>query len=186
MADQQWRLLKQRTIGEDTLLEVQQNDYELPNGSRAERYFLLKEQDAVHVVAVTPGQEILLVRQYRVGADSVLLEFPAGFMEPGDDDPLERARAELREETGYEAEEWHDLGYLDPAVHRIRKREYCFLALGARRVGEQDLDETETVRAELVALDRVRQLAAEGQITSATALAVLCKVMLWMERRSPR
>jgi 8-oxo-dGTP pyrophosphatase MutT (NUDIX family) len=183
MADDRWRLLRQQPLARDKFIEVFENDYELPDGKRMEGYIVLREHDSVQIVALTPEREILLVRQYRVGADDFLYECPAGFLEAGETNPLERAQDELREETGYEADEWHDLGGFYPSPHRLRKTEYCFLALGARQAGDQQLDQTESVTWESMPLDAVRQMVLDGRITAAHTLALLFKAMLFLEHR---
>ena len=181
MPEEKWRLVHQQTLEQNKFLEIRKHDYELPDGSRLEGFYFLQERNGVHIVVVTGQREMLLVRQYRAGIDAFAYECPAGFVEDGDEDVLERAKRELREETGYAAERWYPLGVIHPSPHRTRKTDHCFLALDARRVAEQDLDSTEFVQYERVPLDQVWQMIREGQITSASAIAVLFKAMLRME-----
>ena len=181
MAEEKWRLVRRETLEQDEFLEVSKHDYELPDGSRMEGFYFLRERDGVHIVVVTGQREVLLVRQYRAGIDAFTYECPAGFREDDDEDMVEQARRELREETGYEAERWYALGVIHPAPHRVRKTDHAFLALDARQVTEQQLDSTEFVQFERVPLDKVWQMIREGEITSAGTIAVLCKAMLRME-----
>jgi len=184
MAEAKWRATREQTLGQDSFVTLRRNDYELPDGSRLDAYYLLNERPGVNIVAVTEREEILLVRQYRVGIDAFIYECPAGFLEDDDQDVLERAQRELREETGHEADEWHSLGVMHAAPHRMRKEEHCYLALHARQVGGQDLDETESLRFGRFPLDKVRDMVREGQITSATTLGLLFKAMLRLEQLS--
>ncbi len=181
---EKWRLIKEERIADDKFLEVRRSDIELPNGERLEGYLTLTEADSVHIVPITAQDETLLVRQYRYGIDDWSYECPAGFLEAGESDPVERAKRELREETGYEAEQWIALGVAHPTINRMRKTEHCFLALGARRVGEQELDETESAQWRRVSLRQVRAMIADGKITSSSALAALCKALVALEERS--
>ncbi|HZB95179.1 MAG TPA: NUDIX hydrolase [Herpetosiphonaceae bacterium] len=181
MAEETWRPLKEAVVGHDDFLEVRRGDYEVPGGKHVEGYWTFRERDSVHIAAVTPDRELLLVRQYRLGPDAFLYECPAGFLEQGETDPLERAKGELREETGYQTERWHSLGVFHETVNRMRKNSYCFLALDARQVAEQKLDSTESVRFERVPLAEVRRMVRDGEITAANTLALLCKALLFME-----
>ena len=148
-----------------------------------EDFLVLSERDGVHVAAITPENDVLLVQQYRAGIDGFTLECPAGFLEDGED-PLERAQSELREETGYEAESWHLLGMLNPMPHRAHKTEHVFLALDARRRAGQDLDEAEYVRWRRVPLAQIEQMILGGSITSSTIIALFYLVRSYLEQRA--
>ena len=181
MPEEKWRVLQEATVGHDDFLEVRRGDYEVPGGKHIEGFWTFRERDSVHIAAVTPERELLLVRQYRLGPDAFLYECPAGFLEDGETDPLERARRELHEETGSQSERWHALGVFHETVNRMRKTCYCFLALDARQVAEQELDSTEAVQFERMPLAEVRRMVRDGEITAANTLALLCKAMLFME-----
>lgn len=176
--DDRWRLVRRRLLIEDPWLEVYENDYELPDGSRMEGYHVLRERDGVIIVALTREQEVLLVRQYRPGIAESVYELPAGFMEPGETDQLERAKIELAEETGYIADEWRSLGPVHDAPHRIEKTSYCFLALNARHKMEQHQDQTEFVRYQRFALAEVLRMIEHNEITSAVMVAAFLKALL--------
>lgn len=181
MPEEKWRLLREETVGHDDFLEVHKGDYELPGDKHIEGFWTFQERDSVHIAAVTPECELLLVRQYRLGLDAFLYECPAGFLEAGETDLLERAKRELREETGYQTQSWHALGLFHETVNRMRKNSYCFLALDARQVAEQKLDSTEAVQFERVPPAEVRRMVRDDVITAANTLALLCKALLFME-----
>ena len=183
MPEEKWRLVRQQTLGQDKFVKVRQHDYELPDGSRMEGFYLLEERTGVNIVAVTAQNTLLLVRQYRAGMDSVTYECPAGFLEDGED-ALHRAKRELLEETGHEADTWHSLGTIHPAPHRMKKTDHYFLALGARQVTGQDLDSTEFVQFKAFPVEKIWQMIRDGEITSATSIALLFKARLFMENLS--
>jgi 8-oxo-dGTP pyrophosphatase MutT (NUDIX family) len=172
-----WRLIRRDAVVRDPWLEVYEDDYELPDGSTIERYHALKERDGVMIVALSAEYELLMVRQWRPGIGASIYELPAGFLEDGETNAMERAQKELEEETGYRAEQWQSLGYIHDAPHRIKKTTYCFLALNIRKETKQHQDSTEFVRYESLALDRVRQMIADGEITSAVTIAALFKAL---------
>ena len=183
MPSDRWQLVHSKNLCKDDFVEARLHDYELPDGSRMENFLVLFERDGVHVVAITPDDEVLLVQQYRAGVDGFTLECPAGFLEDGED-PLERAQHELREETGYEAETWHLLGMLNPMPHRAHKTDHVFLAVGARRQTGQELDETEFVRWRRVPMAQIEQMILGGSITSSTVIALFYLVRSFLEQRA--
>ncbi len=176
-----WRLLSSRTLGTSPVGKVTANRYRTPSGTEVEDYLVLHDRSGAMVFALTDDREVLLVRQYRAPVEEALWELPAGMFEENERDVLGRAKAELRQETGFEAREWRELGVILPAPHRLTERTYCFLALGAHHAGSQDLDSTESVEWELRPLDQVRRLVADGTITSAPTLAVIAKAMIALD-----
>jgi 8-oxo-dGTP pyrophosphatase MutT (NUDIX family) len=182
--DERWKLISERIVVQDPWLTVYENSYQLPDGAQLEGYHALEERNGVMIVALTEQREVLLVRQYRPGADRLIYELPAGFMEQNETDALRRAERELREETGYQATEWHALGELHDLPSRMRKTTACFLALHARKATEQDEDSTEFVRYEALPLPEVQQMIHSEAITSAVTIAALFKAGLWLERAS--
>jgi len=93
-----------RTLLEGGFLEVRRDDVRLPDGSAATREYI-RHPGAVAVVPLLDDGRLVLVRQYRYPIAKAIYEFPAGKLDPGEDQ-LECARRELREETGYRAGEW--------------------------------------------------------------------------------
>lgn len=74
----------------------------LPNGKKATREFV-DHPGAVAVLPVLPDGRLIFVRQYRYPVGEATLEVPAGKLHDRRDSPLARAKAELKEETGYKA-----------------------------------------------------------------------------------
>lgn len=183
--DDSWRLLKRQVLITDPWLEVYENEYELPDGSRLDKYHALRERDGVVIVALTPQQEILLVRQYRPGIEASVYELPAGFVEDGESEVLTRAKKELAEETGYTAEEWRVLGPIHDAPHRIKKATHGFLALNVHHTTEQHQDQTEFVRYKRVPLFKALQMIEANEISSAVMIAALMKACIALGWVSP-
>lgn len=130
----------------------------------------------VNVVARTDEGRILFVRQYRFGREALTTEIPGGMVDPGED-PLEAARRELREETGYEAERWLSLGRLEPNPAMQDNLCHLFLALGARPVGDLRLDPGEDIRVLSLTPEEVRRGVREGEIRHCIVVAALSRVL---------
>jgi len=134
-----------------------------------------------NIVALTKTGEVILVRQYRHGACDVLLEFPGGVVEDGED-PVEGAKRELLEETGYTASEFILVGKLYPNPALQTNTLYCYLAMDAKKVSGQNLDAGEDIEVHLMPLDELVVLAKRGEFPHALMNSVLFSVLAHMGR----
>ena len=142
------------------------------NGSTAARE-LVRHLGAVCIVPVTDDGQIVLERQYRYPIDRVLTELPAGKLDYPGEDPLEAAKRELREETGFRAKEWVFLGDFYPAAAYSDEHIRMYLARGLIK-GERDLDPDENINVFTLPLDEAADAVMHGEIPDAkTQLAVL-------------
>ena len=158
-------------------LQVHEDSYRRPDGRELTRFLSLDEPDGVNVVVVTPAQTLLLVRQFRPALGRTVFDFPAGLVEAGED-PLDCARRELLEETGYASDSWIATGSIEPAPHRLRKTEHCFLAVGAEPVAEPAQDENEELELLARPVDDVDRMIREGEFTCAVCIASLALARL--------
>jgi 8-oxo-dGTP pyrophosphatase MutT (NUDIX family) len=90
-------------------------------------HYSIATRDYVSVLALSPEGRVILVRQYRAAVEQMTLELPGGHVEEGET-PEEAARKELREETGFIAQELIPLGDLAPDTGRLGNRMWCFFA----------------------------------------------------------
>jgi 8-oxo-dGTP pyrophosphatase MutT (NUDIX family) len=130
-------------------------------------YYVLEYPDWVNVVAATPEGDVVLVRQYRHGIGRTLIELPCGVVEKDDDSPLEAARRELLEETGYEAETIVSSGVLSPNPATHNNSTHCFLATGCRRIGAPSVDEMERTEVVLMPLRQFAKGVVAGDLLQA-------------------
>ena len=125
---------------------------------------ILELSDWVNIVALTPENKVVMIRQYRHGTKETGLEIPGGVVEGDDASMAVAARRELVEETGYEPEEMVFLGKVAPNPALQDNWCHSFLARGARPVREQALDAGEDIEVVEVGLEEISALIASGQI----------------------
>lgn len=135
-----------------------------------------------NVVALTPHNEVVLIRQYRHGVQDILWEIPGGVVDDGED-PMEGVKRELLEETGYTASEFIQVAKLYPNPALQTNLMYCFLALGAEKVKEQSLDDGEDIEVHLVPLDELIEMTRRGNFAHALMVATLFHAMAWLTDR---
>ncbi len=159
-----WRRLNPRALASYRIFEVVRVELEDAEGKPRGEAFTLRGSDWCNVVAVTPEGSLVLVWQYRFGSGALSLEIPGGVIDPGEA-PEAAARRELREETGYEADDFEPLLTIEPNPAIQSNRCFTFLARGARRVASTAFDAQEEIETVLVPAASVEALLDGGQIT---------------------
>lgn len=159
------------------ILYIKKDKVKLPNGKTADRE-LVRHIGAVCVIPVTDDGKVILVRQFRYPIGETVLEVPAGKLDSPDEDRLEAAKRELREETGFTADEWTDLGIYYPSPAYCDEKLTVYLARGLHK-GEQSLDEDEFLNVRIRDLSALVTDVMSGEITDGkTQVAVLKAAML--------
>lgn len=144
----------------------------LVGGEDALPYYALEAGDYVSVVALTPREEFILVRQFRPVLERMTLELPSGTVDKGEE-PAQSARREFMEESGYRADRWDFLGCLAPDTGRLGNRMWCYLA---REASADTSGWSPEPGIEPVLCGRSELLGhiLEGQFEHALNLAALC------------
>jgi len=173
MSSLDWKRLDSRYIVRDEWLTLRADIYQLPDERVIEPVYIIEYRDWVNVVALTPAQEVVLVRQFRPGLGRIVLELPGGTTDPGETCMLEAARRELLEETGYASAEFSALGTIAPNPASHTNMMHCFLARNVERVREPDPDDTEHLEVVLLPLDELIQMAQRGELVQAMHLSAL-------------
>jgi ADP-ribose pyrophosphatase len=160
-----WKILESEIVIQTRHLRLRRDTIELPTGELVRDYFVRESRGFSIVFALTPGERVVLVRQYKHGIGESLLELPAGAIDPGET-PSACAQRELAEETGYAgnpAEPEHLGSFVyDPTSSNTRY--HLFLVRDCEPAGEQKLDPTEQISVELASLAELRSFVRDGRI----------------------
>lgn len=168
-------MLARKEIYTGRVFRVTRDEILLPDGSRGIRE-LVHSHGGVVILPMDEQGNITLVHQFRYAQDRILLEAVAGKLEIGEE-PLPAAKRELREETGFTADRWTELGWICTSPGFLTERLYLYLAEGIHP-GEQQLDQGEFLRCETMPLEELGKRIAEGQVSDGKTLAIYLKALL--------
>jgi ADP-ribose diphosphatase len=173
-------LVEQTISGEKVyggvLLHVHRDAVRLPDGNVATREYI-DHPGAVAIVPLLEGDTVLLERQFRYPHGRVMIEIPAGKIDPGEE-PLETARRELREETGRVAASWRHLGTIHPLVAYSNERIELFLATGLAAGEGPALEAEEFLETFTLPLGEALEWVRDGRITDSKTTIGL----MWADR----
>ena len=132
---------------------------------------LIVHPGGVTILAIREGK-ILMVRQFRYGAGTEMLELPAGKLEKDDKDVLAAAKRELSEETGFEAQNWTDLGYIFTTPAICTEKLYLFKAENLV-AGRPHPDDGEFIEHCEVEISEVYKMIQSGKINDAKTICAI-------------
>jgi 8-oxo-dGTP pyrophosphatase MutT (NUDIX family) len=164
-----WRVRASKYLVDSPHMRLRVDEVELPDGTVVADYYVREGAGFVSVLPLTGDGRVVLVRQYRYASDTMQLELPGGTLDL-DEEPVACARRELLEETGYEAERFEPVATYAPEPVRATARAHVFLAFGAHQTRQPELDPTEHLAAELVALAEFRSMLRKGAIEAGSSL----------------
>ena len=154
------------------LIEVYEDQVIKPDGSPG-TYATIKAKPGVAVLALDEDGTVHLAREFRYAIGEHSLEVVGGAVDEGED-PLHAAQRELREELGIEADEWAELGRVEPITSIMNSPSTLFLARGLtfKEKKQEGSERIETVR---VSLDEAARMAIAGEIRHATSCVLILR-----------
>jgi ADP-ribose pyrophosphatase len=169
----QEKTLKTRRVYDGRLVQLDLCEVELPNGAHSQRE-IVRHPGAVAMVAFDESGQVLLVRQYRMAADEIMLEIPAGTLNP-DEPPADCARRELQEEVGYRPRKLLSLGGFYAAPGYTTEYIHLFLATELE-TSSLATDEDEFIEIERMPLQVALDMIEQGGIIDSKTIVGLLRV----------
>jgi ADP-ribose pyrophosphatase len=165
-----FEIIKRTSIYQGHAFSVEKCQTRLPDGS-LKTYDVVRHQPAVTMVPVDAAGLLYFVRQFRIGPEQSLLEFPAGVLEPGED-PEEGASREIREEIGLAASKLKKIGEFFLAPGYSSEHMYVFLATELYQAPLQ-ADADEFLKVEMMPVQKAFDMAEKGSFLDSKTLSAL-------------
>lgn len=175
-----WEEINTKHIIQNEWIDFRESAYRFPDGTVFEPYYSYSRRDYVVVIATDESGDYICVRQFRQGLKCVTNEFVAGGIErkdgkeygsgrgPADaENALDAAKRELREETGYESEEWNHIITVPSNATIADNYAHIFRARNCRKITDQNLDKTEFLYVVKYSNDELQKLIEEGKFQQA-------------------
>ncbi len=142
-----------------------------------ENYYSISANDYVCILALTPEEKIIMVKQYRPSVEDYTLELPAGYVDNGET-PLHASQRELQEETGYLCKDVELLGCLQPDTGRLGNHQWCFFAKNVILKAQNEANAEKGITRVLLTKAELKEYILAGKFKHALHLASIYLAIL--------
>lgn len=167
-----WETIKQDYIYRSPWLTVRKDVVKTEKDIVIDDFYVLEYPTWVNVIAITEDGKFIIEEQYRHGVHLDIFEICAGICESGED-PIDAAKRELLEETGYGEGKWQLIGKFAPNPNSMNNWCYAFLAEGVRKLSIPNQELTENIHVHLKDKEEVLNMMLHGSIAEGIMLAPL-------------
>jgi len=175
-----WDMQENNLHADCRIFEVRKQRLKRRSDGLEGEFFVLDTNDWVNVLALTPDDKIILVRQFRYGSKEHSLEPPGGVVERGED-PMVAGLRELQEETGYVGEEPKLLGVVRPNAAILSNRCHVILVRNAQKTAALNFDQHEELVTELYPVKELKEMVRRGEITHSIGLNSIMMLLLELD-----
>ena len=173
MAIKKWKLISQTDVSPSKWFPIENRVYELPNGKIVDDFTVTTLADVAMVIPITKDKKVVLANQYKPSVDSVMLQFPAGRIEPNHENMVATARHELEEEVGIKVApaQLTEFAKLTGFSTKASEIVYVYLATECEFNSQQNFDPTEDIEVCTYTFTEFDELIENGTVFCAQTIA---------------
>lgn len=165
-----WKFIDRKKVYDSKFVKVYEDTVELPNGKVLDDYTVIEKPSIVMIVATDKNNNVVILNEYKYAAGDTLLSLPAGHKKE-DEEPVDAAKRELLEETGFSTNEIEEIGILHDYPTKDLHKVYVVRAKNVRKTNETSHEETEIIKYKLVSLEELKQQIKNKEWKASSALA---------------